>query len=100
MSLSLSETKRLAELARLELDESELAQCRQELDRILGYVDRLSKVDTQYAQETETTGEVVAFRPDVAFPCDDATRELILTNFPDHAGSALRVPAVFEKPKG
>ena len=90
----------MAELARLELSEAELEKMRDELSRILQYVDRLASVDTKDVPEVESQGFVADEREDVAFSCDDLTREIILSNFPDRAGDALRVPAVFEKPKG
>ncbi|MFA6503925.1 MAG: hypothetical protein WCT54_03180 [Patescibacteria group bacterium] len=39
------------------------------------------------------------WREDVAFEADEATRELILTNFPERAGDLLAAPGVFEVPK-
>ena len=100
MKLSLEEVKRLAELARLELSEAELEKMQEELGRILEYVTRLSKIDTKDVPETELGVLLLPSREDEAFSCDEVTRELILSNFPDRAGDALRVPAVFEKPKG
>jgi hypothetical protein len=40
------------------------------------------------------------WRTDEALPGDDATRELILSNFPSRKGDLLATPGVFEKPKG
>jgi len=100
MSLSRDDVRRLAELARLNLDDAELDQQQKELERILGYVARLSKIDTKHTPETEVVSQEMNFREDQELPCDEVEREIILSNFPDRAGDALRVPAVFEKPKG
>ena len=100
MALSLEDVRQLAALARLELDEAELKKSQKELERILGYVARLSKIDTTHTPETEVASQEMNFREDQELPCDEVERELILSNFPDRAGDALRVPAVFEKPKG
>lgn len=97
-SLSLEEVKSLAVLARLELSETELEKLQQDLDSILGYVDRLQKIDTQGVLEG-SSDPVSSFRADKTLPVDDAARELILSNFPDRVSDALGVPAVFEKPK-
>ncbi|MSR84998.1 Asp-tRNA(Asn)/Glu-tRNA(Gln) amidotransferase subunit GatC [Candidatus Uhrbacteria bacterium] len=100
MKLDLKEVKRLAELARLASSDAELEKMRDELGRILEYVTRLSNIDTAGIPETESDLMMLPSREDEAFPCDEATRQFILSNFPDRAGDALRVPAVFEKPKG
>lgn len=99
MSLSREEMKQLADLARLQLTDEELTKVEREVDSILGYVDRLGKIDTQNAEPMTMPAKAEGWREDVAFTCDDATRELILANFPSRNGDALAVPAVFEKPK-
>jgi aspartyl-tRNA(Asn)/glutamyl-tRNA(Gln) amidotransferase subunit C len=100
MALTTEDVKRLAELARLELSDDELETRRGEIERILNYVDRLAKVDTAGVPETEGALLLQPLRADVSTETDQAVRELILSNFPDRLGDALRVPAVFEKPKG
>jgi len=99
MALSHEDMVRLAELARLELGEEELARLGGDLDAILGYVGRLSAIDTSGVAESDET--VFASPPgiDRATACDTETREFIIGNFPDRLGDALRVPAVFDKPK-
>ena len=99
MALTRIEVERLAELARLELSDADKEKAQGQLDRVLGYVSRLSKVDTTGVPEAEA-GQASVTRPDVALPCDEMVRTLIVQNFPDHVGDLLRVPAVFEKPKG
>ena len=100
MALSLEETKRLADLARLELTDDELARQAEDLDKILGYVSRLAAVDTQNVAETAEGALVSPPADDQVTACDPETRELIVTGFPDRLGDALRVPAIFEKNKG
>lgn len=100
MTFSTEDIRRLAELSRLEVKEEELGKRSDELERILGYVDRLAKIDTTGVPEGGTAPHRDAWRPDVAFPVDDVTRDQLIHNFPDRQGQALRVPAVFEKPKG
>lgn len=99
MALSKEDVKRLAELARLELAPDEAERMRHELDRVLGYVNRLGNVDTTGVSEASVESAESALRRDASEPCDQAARELIMSNFPDRAGDALKVPAVFEKPK-
>ncbi len=99
MSLTSQEMDRLAELARLEYSAKEKKAMQESLEPILGYVDRLQKIDTTGIPETETLPQK-HLREDVALPIDDVAREIILSNFPDRLGDALQVPGVFENPKG
>jgi aspartyl-tRNA(Asn)/glutamyl-tRNA(Gln) amidotransferase subunit C len=46
VSLTDDEVRKLALLARLELSEQEVAMVRPQLDSILGFVERLSELDT------------------------------------------------------
>ncbi len=106
MALTRDDVVKLCALARLAMDEREMEERRNDLDRILGYVDRLQKVDVSGVPEAERIGQTkseetfVVWREDEAIPCDAETRDRILSNFPDALGDALRVPAVFEHPKG
>src|SRR5689334_8087723 len=99
MSLTREDVKRLADLARLELSEEELAHSEKELDAVLGYVDRLQKVRTDGVEPQTMPARAEGWRPDTDLPCDDLTRELLLGNFPSRKGDLLHVPPVFEKPK-
>lgn len=100
MALTSEDIERLASLTRLELGSEERERLRVQLDAVLGYVDRLAKIDTVGIPEAEMPREVFMGRPDVLVAQDPGTRELILENFPDSVASALKVPAVFDKPKG
>jgi aspartyl-tRNA(Asn)/glutamyl-tRNA(Gln) amidotransferase subunit C len=100
MSLNREDILKLAELARLQLSEAELVSAEKELDAVLGYVDRLKDVDTGGVDPLTMPAKAEGWRGDVALPCDDLARELILSNFPSRTDDLLRTPAVFEKPKG
>jgi len=99
MALTRDEVRQLADLARLDLSDDELAAAEQDLDKILGYVDRLKQVETQ-GVEPFTMPARHEWRPDVALPCDHAACEIILSNFPERNGDLLKTPGVFDKPKG
>lgn len=99
MELTYQEIDRLAVLTRLALTDDEKERLRTELGSILGYVERLAKVDTQGIPEAEGTREVGTGRPDALASAGPECREIIVKNFPDSLAGALRVPAVFEKPK-
>lgn len=90
----------LAELARLDLTESEIKKAEAELGSILEYVERLQKIDTRTVEPHSMPAREIGWRPDKESACNELTRQLILNNFPDASGDLLRVPPVFENPKG
>ncbi|MCK9360964.1 Asp-tRNA(Asn)/Glu-tRNA(Gln) amidotransferase subunit GatC [Patescibacteria group bacterium] len=101
MALTREDVLQLAALSRLSLSEEELKKMESTLDPILEYVGRLSKIDTKDVPETEAapvpSGEL---RLDVPTPVEESFRRAVLKNFPDHQADLLRVPGVFENPKG
>ena len=99
MKLTHAEMDRLAVLTRLALSEEEKERLSGQLGTILGYINRLANVETQGIPETEITREAFTGRPDGLVAQDSQVREQIVKNFPDSLAGALRVPAVFEKPK-
>lgn len=99
MSLTRDDVKQLADLARLQLTDEEIATAERELDSILHYVDRLQKIDTAGVEPMTLPARAEGWRADEAMPCDELTRELIFGNFPARSGDLLKTPAVFENPK-
>lgn len=93
------ELERLAMLTRLERNKEEDVRYSRELGEILEYVQRLAKIDTRGIPETDVVVQGFSGRKDELLPQDPSVREQILQNFPDSLAGALRVPAVFEKPK-
>ena len=87
-------------MTRLSLTPEERERMRDRLEAVLGYVDRLSQIDTSDVPEQELDQHTAQGRVDALVTQDPRVRELILQNFPDSVGGALRVPAVFENPKG
>ncbi len=100
MALTSEDIKNLASLTRLELGEEESERLRGQMEAVLEYVNRLAEIDTVGIPEAEMPREVFTGRQDVLVVQDASIRELILENFPDSVASALKVPAVFDKPKG
>lgn len=63
--LTIEETKKIAELARLEIDALDLPKFQTGLSQVLEYVDELKKVDTEGILElAQVTGLENVFRPD------------------------------------
>ena len=100
MALSHDELKHLANLARLQLAEQEMDPLGDTLERILGYVGRLSGVDTSGVSEIEIATSAAMLRVDEAHPSSGEDLERLIGLFPDKLGQLMRVPGVFEKPKG
>ncbi len=66
MQLTHDDVRRLAQLARLKLTDSEVDRLSKQLTDILSYVDMLREVDTSGIPETsQVTGLVTVTRPDV-----------------------------------
>lgn len=100
MGISKEEIASIAQLARIGLSDEELERAEKDLEGILGYVDRLQKIDTSGVLEASAPAvKANAFRADEAHPSTETERELILKNFPARDGDLLKAPAVFERPK-
>jgi aspartyl-tRNA(Asn)/glutamyl-tRNA(Gln) amidotransferase subunit C len=100
MALKREEVAGLAHLARIALNDEELARASTELENILGYVDRLQKIPTEGVEEAAPSAvAAIGFRPDEAIQSDPETLKLIIQNFPAKTGNLLKAPAVFERPK-
>ena len=100
MALTQEDIDGLASMTRLSLAPEERERMRGQLEAILEYVHRLAEIDTSDVPEQEVTDVVFSGRADARMTDDPRVRELILQNFPESVGGALKVPAVFENPKG
>jgi aspartyl-tRNA(Asn)/glutamyl-tRNA(Gln) amidotransferase subunit C len=93
--ISREEVERVAELARLSLDDEQAERMTAELDRILDYVEALGELDTS---DVEPTSHVLPLptplRDDRPEPPLDP--ELAVANAPERVGSAFVVPKVIE----
>ncbi len=88
------EIKKLANLSRIKLDDEEAESLRSELEKILGYVDQLSQVDTEGIEPTsQVTGLVNQMRPDEEEDYG-TTREDLLKNTPDQKDGYIKVRKV------
>lgn len=97
MKLTKEEIQSIATLARLELNEEELAMYAHQLTDVLEYVEMLQEVDTSSVEETcQVTGLVDVFREDNVIDTDPDTKKALIESFPDRTGSLLRVQEVFD----
>lgn len=93
MKLSPEEVKKIARLARLKLEESEVEKFSGQLSSILSYIEKLGELDTTKIEPTAHAFLVpTPFREDQVEPYRD--QELSLQNAPAREGPFFRVPKV------
>lgn len=93
MSQPAIEVKRIAELARLELSEEEIAKFQPQLEKILGHVETLTALDVTGVEATSYSSSVFGrMRDDV--PHESLSPDGLLQNAPDQAQGQIRVPKV------
>jgi len=93
MKIKADEIRHVANLARLDLSDSEVEDMTGQLGKILAYVDKLGEVETKDVAPTTHALEVYnAFREDEA--ADSLPRDVALANGPRQNGEAFVVPKV------
>ena len=94
--ISIEEVDHVARLARLELSAADKERMRSELDKILGYIDKLRALDTRDVEPTSHAVPVTnVMRDDVERPSLPA--EDMLANAPDRCREMFRVPRIIEE---
>jgi aspartyl-tRNA(Asn)/glutamyl-tRNA(Gln) amidotransferase subunit C len=95
MSLDPATVRRIARLARIRVDDAQVARLRTELNGILGWIEQLNEVNVDgVAPLTGAAQMALAMRADVV--TDGGAREAVLANAPDRAGAYFAVPKVVE----
>ncbi len=95
MAIGRREVEHIAALARLSLGEEEKARLEKDLNAILGYVEKLSSLDTEGVEPTSHTLEVTnAFREDTLVPFEG--KGVILENAPARHEAFFQVPPIAE----
>lgn len=96
MSLTKAEVDHVARLARLELSETEKEEFTGQINEILGFVEKLSQLDTTGIEPMAHAIPVTnVFRADITEPSIDS--ELALANAPDRLEDFFKVPKVLEE---
>lgn len=95
MSIDVNTARRVAHLARIEVDESDLPKVAEELSNILGFMEQLSEVDVDGVEPmTSVTPMAAPQRADKI--TDGGIPEKILANAPDAREGFFSVPKVVE----
>jgi aspartyl-tRNA(Asn)/glutamyl-tRNA(Gln) amidotransferase subunit C len=95
MSLDPAAVRRIARLARLRVDDAQVAQIQGELNAILGWIDQLNEVDVS-GVEPLTGGALMAMRMREDVVTDGGQAEAVLSNAPERDGPFYTVPKVVE----
>ncbi len=93
--ITLDEIRHIADLSKIELDQTELESMRGHLEKMLGYFDTLEKADVSKVPPTaHVLDKVNVLRDDTVKP--SMPREELLSNAPDADDGAYIVPRVVE----
>lgn len=106
MKITRKDVEHVAALAHLDLTPAELERMQQQLDAILGYIDKLNRLDTANVEPMAqvlaptSSGQAVshpeaALRGDQLKPC--LPREEALAAAPDADKTFVKVPKVIER---
>lgn len=95
MSVDENMVRRIANLARIGVDDAELPGLAKELSAILGFVEQLSEVDTETVQPL-TSAVATTMRLRVDEVTDGGYPQDVLANAPDKDDDYFAVPKVVE----
>ena len=97
MSLDAAAVRRVANLARLRLDDTEVEKLQAEINGILGWIEQLQGVDTQGVEPMAGGAPnpgTLPWRADAV--TDGGQADAVLRNAPDREGEYFGVPKVVE----
>jgi aspartyl-tRNA(Asn)/glutamyl-tRNA(Gln) amidotransferase subunit C len=95
MSLDSATIRRIATLARIHVEDSELATLAAELNGILGWIEQLNEVNVDGVEPLTGAAQMaLKMRDDVV--ADGGYPEKVLANAPERAGDFYAVPKVVE----
>tara|TARA_B100001093_G_scaffold478100_1_gene505972 strand:+ start:412 stop:702 length:291 start_codon:yes stop_codon:yes gene_type:complete len=96
MLIDIKITKRIAHLAKIELNEKEIEEYSKDLSNILSWMDELKKVDVKGIEPVTSVNDNKLFeREDLEFE-DKIEKKEILLNAPDKNEDYFIVPKVIE----
>ena len=99
MKITEKEVRYVADLANLNLSETEVHKFQADLDEILGHIERLNEIDTAgiepMSQVLYDAGDTATWRADCEVP--PLGTDLALANGPQSGGGYFKVPKVIER---
>lgn len=98
MKISIDEIRHLAHLARLEFTEAEMQEMQGDMDKILGFVEKINELDLEGVEPlVYLSEERNVLRKDEAKQV--LTKDEALKNAPDKDSDYFRVPKVLQREK-
>jgi aspartyl-tRNA(Asn)/glutamyl-tRNA(Gln) amidotransferase subunit C len=95
MSLDAATVRRIASLARIHVDDAEVATLQTELNSILGWIEQLNEVNVEGIEPLTGAAQMaLKMRQDVV--TDGGYPEKVLANAPERTGNFYVVPKVLE----
>lgn len=95
MSLDPATVRRIARLARIHVEEAEVAKLQGELNGILGWIEQLNEVNVDGVEPLAGAAQMsLRLREDVV--TDGGIADQVLANAPGRAGDFFTVPKVVE----
>lgn len=95
MSLDPATVRRIARLARIHVEENEVARLQSELNGILGWIEQLNEVNVDGVEPLTGAAQMaLKMRNDVV--TDGGIPDKVLANAPERSGSFFTVPKVVE----
>ena len=89
---------KLARLSMLQFNEAEREEIKADLQKIIGFVDKLKELDTSGVEPLmHMSDNIDVLREDI--PGNMLTREEALKNAPNHDDQYFKVPKVIKKPQ-
>jgi aspartyl-tRNA(Asn)/glutamyl-tRNA(Gln) amidotransferase subunit C len=95
MSLDPATVRRIAKLARIRVEETDVPRLQGEMNAILGWIEQLGEVDVEGVAPL-TGGAQIALRMRADVVTDGDRLEAVLANAPDRVGAFFTVPKVVE----
>jgi aspartyl-tRNA(Asn)/glutamyl-tRNA(Gln) amidotransferase subunit C len=96
VSIDADEVERIAELARLDLEDDDIEALREDLGEVLEYVAKLEELDTEDVEPTTHAAiQQMGGREDEVD--QGLSREEVLENAPDEEDGQFRVPRAVER---
>jgi len=95
MSLDPATVRRIASLARIRVEEAEIATLQTELNAILGWIEQLNEVDVEGVEPLTGAAQMALKMRDDAVT-DGGYPDRVLANAPERAGDFFAVPKVVE----
>jgi aspartyl-tRNA(Asn)/glutamyl-tRNA(Gln) amidotransferase subunit C len=94
-TLTTDQVRKVAQLARLQLSEADVARFTQQLGQVLGYVEMLNELNTDGVEPLAHPLEIEnVLREDVPIP--SLAREAALSNAPKSDGRCFLVPQILD----